>query len=144
MPYNNKTVRKTPRLWSASGSNNKRRRGDCILRVLHVCGSSHNSMYPARDCEVVSSDTTSQSYATCSVTRNDGAFGNDWLASLALDFTSESLEYTFLQNFSQPWISPNSDAYVAGMLSLGYHAFWSALMKRLWNETEPISFRASE
>ncbi|EGU78906.1 hypothetical protein FOXB_10564 [Fusarium oxysporum f. sp. conglutinans Fo5176] len=97
-----------------------------------------------QETEVVSSDTTSQSYATCSVTRNDGAFGNDWLASLALDFTSESLEYTFLQNFSQPWISPNSDAYVAGMLTLGYHASWSALMKRLWNETEPISFRASD
>lgn len=101
-------------------------------------------MYPARDCEVVSSDTTSRSYATCSVIRNDEALGNDWLASLALDFTSETLKYTVLQNFSQTWISPNSDDYVTGMLTLGYHASWSALMKRLWNETEPISFRASE
>ncbi|KAH7196061.1 hypothetical protein DER44DRAFT_814699 [Fusarium oxysporum] len=96
------------------------------------------------DCEVVSSDTTSQSYATCSVTRNDGAFGNDWLASLALDFTSESLEYTFLQNFSQPWISPNSDAYVAGMLTLGYHASWTILVfgASMTTKTKTILFIA--
>ncbi|EXA30177.1 hypothetical protein FOVG_18440 [Fusarium oxysporum f. sp. pisi HDV247] len=101
-------------------------------------------MYPARDCKVVTSDTTSQSYATCSVRRNDEALENDWLASLALEFTSETLKYTVLQNFSQPWISSDLDDYVTGMLTLGYHASWSALMKRLWNETEPISFKASE
>ncbi|KAJ9416620.1 hypothetical protein QL093DRAFT_2568028 [Fusarium oxysporum] len=81
-------------------------------------------MYPARDCTVVTSDTTSQSYATCSVRRNDEALENDWLASLALDFTSETLKYTVLQNFSQPWISSDLDDYVTGMLTLGYHASW--------------------
>ncbi|EWZ32899.1 hypothetical protein FOCG_12681 [Fusarium oxysporum f. sp. radicis-lycopersici 26381] len=101
-------------------------------------------MYPARDCKVVTSDTTSQSYTTCSVRRNDEALENDWLASLALDFTSETLKYTVLQNFSQPWISSDLDDYVTGMLTLGYHASWSALMRRLWNETELISFKASE
>ncbi|KAH7240260.1 uncharacterized protein BKA55DRAFT_706835 [Fusarium redolens] len=101
-------------------------------------------IYPARDSEVVYSDTTSQSYATCSVKRNDEALEGDWLSSLALDFTSETLKYTVLQNFSQPWISPNLDDYVTGMLALGYHATWSALMKRLGNKTGPISFKSPE
>jgi hypothetical protein len=41
-------------------------------------------MYPARDCKVVTPDTTSQSYATCSVRRNDEALENDWLWTLHL------------------------------------------------------------
>lgn len=101
-------------------------------------------IYGGRDCEVVSSNSTSQSYATCSILRDDEAVKEDWLHSLSLDFTSEVLKYSVLQNFSQPWISPDLDTYVTGMLTMGYHASWSTLMRRLGNYTEPVSFQASE
>ncbi|EYB21853.1 hypothetical protein SNK05_007627 [Fusarium graminearum] len=101
-------------------------------------------IYEGQDCGVVSSDSTSQSYANCSVKRDDEAIKEDWLHSLSLDFTSEVLKYTVWQNFAQPWITPDLNTYVNGMLTLGYHASWSTLMRRLGNYTEPISFRASE
>ncbi|KAF4945613.1 hypothetical protein FGADI_11794 [Fusarium gaditjirri] len=90
---------------------------DCYILVEVAITAG---LYPARDCEVVSSETTLQFYATCSVKRNDEELENDWLASLALDFTSETLKYNVLQNSSQPWIGPNLDDYVTGMLTLGY------------------------
>ncbi|KAF5712373.1 hypothetical protein FMUND_8467 [Fusarium mundagurra] len=57
-------------------------------------------IYEAQDCEVVSSNSTSQSYATCSVSRDDEAIKEDWFHSLSLDFTSEVLKYSILQNYS--------------------------------------------
>lgn len=101
-------------------------------------------IYDARDCEVVSSNSTSQSYATCSVSRDDEAIKEDWLHGLSLDFTSEVLKYSVLQNYSHPWISRDLETYVTGMLTMGYQASWSTLMRRLGNYTEPISFKESE
>ncbi|XEU97438.1 hypothetical protein FSHL1_002724 [Fusarium sambucinum] len=101
-------------------------------------------IYGGQDCKVVSSNSTSQSYATCLVKRDDEAIKEDWLHSLSLDFTSEVLKYTVWQHFAEPWITSDLNTYVTGMLTLGYHASWSTLMRRLGTDAEPISFKASE
>ncbi|KAM0302769.1 hypothetical protein ACHAPM_004772 [Fusarium culmorum] len=124
-----------------AGGNDKTADYDCFLLGEVTINAG---IYNGRDCKVVSSDKTSQSYATCSKDRYGGDFEEDWLTGLALDFTSEVLKYAVWQNFSQPWISDDLDEYVAGMLALGYHAAWSALMKRFGNYTETLSFRPSE
>lgn len=62
----------------------------------------------------------------------------------SLNIISEVFKYSVLQNFSQPWINPDLDIYVTGVLSMGYHASWITLMRRLGDYTEPISFKASE
>ncbi|KAL8671272.1 MAG: hypothetical protein Q9168_004226 [Polycauliona sp. 1 TL-2023] len=95
----------------------------------------------AKTCTVTASDSSGKSYATCSVERDDKAIEPHWIAGLALDFTSEVLKYTVMQNYSQPWISHDLDDYVSGMLTLGYHAAWSGLMTRLGNDSEPAAFR---
>ncbi|KAH7174118.1 uncharacterized protein B0J16DRAFT_387943 [Fusarium flagelliforme] len=101
-------------------------------------------IYRGQDCKVVSSNSTSQSYATCSVPRDDEAIEEDWLHSLSLDFTSEVIKYSILQDFTHPRMSPDLDTYVTGMLTMGYHATWSTLMRRLGNYAELISYQKSE
>ncbi|UZP34409.1 hypothetical protein NXS19_002225 [Fusarium pseudograminearum] len=66
-----------------AGGNDKTADYDCFL--INAC------IYNGRDCKVVSSDKTSQSYAMCSKYRYGGDFEEDWLTGLALDFTSEVL-----------------------------------------------------
>lgn len=66
------------------------------------------------------------------------------MASLALDFTSESLKYAVLQNYTQPWISRDLNDYTVGTLTLGYHAAYGGLMKKLGNSSETASFRPTE
>ncbi|ESU08376.1 hypothetical protein FGSG_04690 [Fusarium graminearum PH-1] len=75
-------------------------------------------IYEGQDCGVVSSDSTSQSYANCSVKRDDEAIKEDWLHSLSLDFTSEVLKYTVWQNFAQPWITPDLNTASEDAVSL--------------------------
>lgn len=77
--------------------------------------------------------------------RDDNAVKEHWLTDLALDFTSEVLKYSVLQNYTQPWISNNLDDYTSGLLTLGYHAAWSGLMMTLGNASagEPTAFRAA-
>jgi hypothetical protein len=51
------------------------------------------------------------------------------------------LKYTVLLDYAQPWISNDLNTYVSGMLTLGYHAAWSGLMKHLGNMSEPVAER---
>ncbi|KAL8885034.1 MAG: hypothetical protein Q9215_007043 [Flavoplaca cf. flavocitrina] len=99
--------------------------------------------FPAKACTVTTSAGNAELYATCSAERDDNAVEQHWLTDLALDFTSEVLKYTVLQNYTQPWINHNLDDYTSGLLTLGYHAAWSGLMKRLGNDSEPAVFRSA-
>jgi hypothetical protein len=58
------------------------------------------SIYGGRECEVVYTNSTSQSYVTCSVLRDDEAVKEDWFHIISLDFASEVSKYSVLQNFS--------------------------------------------
>ncbi|KAI4246379.1 MAG: hypothetical protein L6R40_002047 [Gallowayella cf. fulva] len=97
----------------------------------------------AKECNVTASAGSAESYATCFIDRDDTAVKPHWLSELALDFTSEVLKYSVMQNYTQPWISNDLDDYVSGMLTLGYHAAWSALIPSFGNTTEPVEFRAA-
>lgn len=101
-------------------------------------------IYKATRCNVTSPSSDADHYATCYIDRHDRAVEKDWLAPLALDFLSDALQYTVMQNYSQPWISHDITNYTAGMLTLGYHAAWCGLMKRLGNSTETVTFWPSE
>jgi hypothetical protein len=98
---------------------------------------------PGTDCTVASSAGSAELYTTCSIRRDDDAVEEHWLTDLALDFTSEVLKYSVLQNYTQPWISSNLDDYTSGLLTLGYHGAWSGLMMTLGNASEPTAFRAA-
>lgn len=100
--------------------------------------------YSGRNCTVSSTAGVEERYTTCSIQRDDSAIQDDWLSNLSLDFMSEVLKYTVSQNYSQPWISNNLDNYTSGMLTLGYHAAWSGLMRTLGNATEDIAFNPSQ
>ncbi|KAG9248781.1 hypothetical protein BJ878DRAFT_476146 [Calycina marina] len=114
-------------------------------RLLHIRLSQNcSSSLPGKDCTVSSSAETSELYATCSMQRDDGAVQPDWLSNFALEFMSEALKFTVLQNYSQPYITKDLTDYTTGTLTRGYHSAWSALMKRTGNETEPFTSRASE
>lgn len=99
--------------------------------------------YEAKKCSV--SDASNSKYGTCHVNNSDHtSVEDDWLASLAVDFTTDVLKYTVLLNYSQPWISNNLDDYTSGILTLGYHSALNGLMKKLGNETESTTFRSAE
>ncbi|KAE8454304.1 hypothetical protein EG329_005229 [Mollisiaceae sp. DMI_Dod_QoI] len=100
--------------------------------------------YSGRNCSVSSTAGVEQRYTTCSIQRDDSAIQDDWLSSLSLDFLSEVLKYTVNQNYSQPWISNSLDNYTSGMLTLGYHAAWSGLMRTLGNGIENVVFNPSQ
>jgi hypothetical protein len=114
---------------------------DCYImaKATIVAGA-----YPAANCIVAPSDGTEERYATCSTQRDDRVIQDDWLTGLSLDFMSEVLKYTVSQNYSQPWISADLDDYTSGMLTVGYQAAWSGLMKILGNETELVAFYPSQ
>jgi hypothetical protein len=63
-----------------------------------------------------------ESFATCYIEGSEDDIIEDWLTGAALDFTSETLKYTVLQNYSQPWLSHSLENYTTGMLTVGYHA----------------------
>lgn len=99
---------------------------------------------PAKNCDVTLLAGSDEVYATCSTPRESVILEDDWLAYLALDFTSEVLKYAVAQNYTQPWINGNLTDYTTGILTLGYHAAWSGLTKRLANTSEEVTFRPSE
>ncbi|KAL6399504.1 hypothetical protein AUP68_18052 [Ilyonectria robusta] len=98
--------------------------------------------YAAKGCNVISE--TSKSYADCSIDRDDGGAKEDWLTLLSLDFMSEVLKYSVMMNFTQPWLSNSLEDYTAGMLTIGYHAAWSGLMRKLGNAIEPAKLLMAE
>lgn len=126
--------------------------GNGLEVVAHDCyifakATIRAGAYLAKQC-IVSSSTaaasTSEYYATCFAPREDDAIREDWLAALALDFLSETLKFSVMQNFSQLWITGDLDGYTRRMLTLGYHAAWGGLMKRLGYLTEAAVFWPTE
>lgn len=108
---------------------------DCYIMAK---ASIRAGLYEAQQCQVTpraESDTASLYFATCSVGRigleDDDRLQADWLAGLALDFTTETLKFTILQFETLPRITNDFEAYVRGTLTLGYQAAWSGLMNRL-------------
>lgn len=97
----------------------------------------------AQECNVTTSAGSTGSYATCFVDRNDSAVEEHWLTELALDFTSEVLKYSRLEGYTRPDLSDDLNDYVSGILTLGYHAAWSALITGVGNSSEPVEFRAA-
>jgi hypothetical protein len=112
---------------------------DCYLvaEATIVAGS-----YSAEGCIVGNDPGADDSYATCSVQRDDTKVQDHWLTGLSLDFMSEALKYTVLLNYAQPWISQDLDTYASGMLTLGYQAAFSAIIETLHNDkdTEAANF----
>jgi hypothetical protein len=103
--------------------------------------------YLGNNCTTTKSFNTGDTYATCSIDPNESLMRVDWLANLALDFTSDVLKYTVLQNYSQPWINNNITEYTAGMLTMGFQAAWSGIAQWIGsqnNGTETISYRPTE
>lgn len=98
----------------------------------------------AKGCNVTLPGRSEELYATCFLPRDTVVLEADWLTHLALDFRSEVLKYTVAQNYTRPWINGNLTEYTTGILTLGYHAAWSALTKRLANASEEVTFRPSE
>lgn len=82
--------------------------------------------------------------ATCIATADRGAVKDDWMSGLTLDFMSEVMKYVVMLNLTQPWMHDNPENYTIGMLTLAYHATWSALMKALGNASEPTTTRIAE
>ncbi|KAF2501285.1 hypothetical protein BU16DRAFT_450923 [Lophium mytilinum] len=100
--------------------------------------------YAASNCTVSPSGSIDR-YATCQTDSHNATLQDDWLRDLALDFLSEALKYTVLQNFTDSYMRNSTvDQYTTGMLTLGYHAAWSALMGRLGNTTETAHFVQAE
>ncbi|KAF2800760.1 hypothetical protein K505DRAFT_331482 [Melanomma pulvis-pyrius CBS 109.77] len=98
----------------------------------------------SKDCTASSSAGAQELYATCFTSHGKHDVEEDLLSNLALDFTSEVLKYTVLQNYSQPWMNDDLTEYTTGMLLLGYHAAWSGLMRSLGNASEPVTIRPAE
>ena len=114
---------------------------DCyILAEATITGGN----YTGTECHVSSMSGARGNYATCNVQPDDSEVQKDWMSSLALEFTSEVLKCTVMQNYSQPWASHNLTEYTTGMLTLGYHAAWSGLVNTIGRAREPISFRPIE
>jgi hypothetical protein len=67
-----------------------------------------------------------------------------WLTNLSLDFMSDVLIHTSILNFTSTYMSLGPTNYTTGMLTLAYHATWSAMRKKWDFETEQPSVRISE
>lgn len=63
-----------------------------------------------------------------SLIATSNAVEQHWLTDLALDFTSEVLKYSVLQNYTRLWLSNDLDDYVSGLLTMGYHAAMAAMV----------------
>ncbi|KAF2489677.1 hypothetical protein BU16DRAFT_622318 [Lophium mytilinum] len=108
-----------------------------IVANASILAGKHN----ATDC-IASPDGSIDRYATCTTTARVPE--DDWLTCLSLDYMSEVMKYTVMQKFTQPYLNRDITQYTSGMLTLGYHAAWSGLMKNLGNDTESASFRRAE
>lgn len=99
--------------------------------------------YIGTDC-LVSHTNTIDYLTTCHVKANPTAIKEDWVASLALDFMSETMKNIVMLNVAEPWMHNNLNKYTTGMLTLGYHAAWSSLTNRMSNVNEPATTRIAE
>ncbi|KAH7109435.1 hypothetical protein B0J11DRAFT_512856 [Dendryphion nanum] len=116
---------------------------DCFIVANTTITSGR---YNAKNCSVISSVGSPDRHATCTLTGpvDKSSIDADWLASLALDFTSETLKYNILQNRTLPQMSGTLNEHTAAMLQLGYHAAWGGLMKALTISTENGTLRLNE
>lgn len=123
--------------------------------------SDENSTWAATDCYLVGEASviagkyrgnecsvghigTDNYIATCSIIPDKDAVQDDWISSLALDFTSETMQLISLLNFTMPWMHGTIDDYTGSILRLAYHATWSAITERLGNETQITTANLAE
>lgn len=85
----------------------------------------------AKNCRVSSVESSSKAYATCPGPFDESAIERSLMTGLALDFMSDTIKYSIMQNNMGVWMSDTLDGYAVGLLTSAYHASWSALFNRV-------------
>lgn len=94
-------------------------------------------------CIVSPANSTSHS-ATCSSSRVGTAPKANWLTNPTLDFMPDTIKYATMLNFTSSYMKSGPSDYANEMLTLAYHATWSAMRERWDFGAEPLKVQVLE